>query len=192
MRSRFLILLFLFFSVTAKSQPFFKVIETKRIDLHGLKNTDNKVSKWFRIVSNRDKNRINGLYPIILPKDIDTLKAIEELLTYEGDRRPCALPLMNYNPARSQIYMSKDSIYSIQVEALFIINQLVYSKPFNYAAYPILVDTRTNKTYCIGGNVIHKAFNAYRKWYLQLKGKSIANMNEKSKMPLDGSTIRWF
>src|ERR1700733_7966209 len=158
MKYRFFSLLFLFFSFGAKSQRMFKVIEAKRSDLYGLKSTNNAASKYFRIVPNIDTARGYATYPIVVSKHIDTLKTIGELLEYEDDKRLCALQIWNYNPAKSKIYLGKDKSYSVQVEALFIINQLVYSNPFNYAAYPILVDRRTNKTYSIDGSAIHKAF----------------------------------
>lgn len=64
-------------------------------------------------------------YPLnLLAKKIDTVKPIEELLLLEGDIRLCSLPIICYNPLSSQIYIGEHKNYSIQVEALFVINQL--------------------------------------------------------------------
>lgn len=183
---------FLFISLCTKGQKIFKIIEFDRSELYNLNGKANKEKGYFRIVPNSDTAIINATYPVIFSKDIDTLKAIGELLKYEGDRRICALPICGYGPARSQIYLGQDTDYSIQVEALFIINQLVYLKPFNYSPYPILVDKRTNKAYSAAGIAIPMAFQAYHKWYQLLEEKGIAYIREKSIMPLDGSLIKWF
>ena len=192
MDNLFFIIVFLFFSLGMKAQKIFKVIEVDRNDIYDLKGTSKKTKGYFRIVSNSDTARINATYPLLFSKDIDTLKAIGELLKYEGDTRICALPIYSYSAEKSQIYAGRDTDYSIQVEALFIINQLVYVKIFNYASYPILLDKRNGKTYSIGSTMISMAFRAYKKWYQLLKEKGNAYVKDKSFMPLDGSSIRWY
>jgi hypothetical protein len=170
----------------------YKVLEIKRQDMVILKTDLDSVNKYFRIISSDSTLRINSTYPIMLTKDIDTIKAISELLSYEGDIRLCVFPINNYSTISSQIYLGKKKNYSIQVEALFIINQLVYENPFNYASYPILVDQDTNNTSCIDGKIVTRAFKAYKEWYKVLKSKGIHYIKKKSLMPLDGSGIKWY
>jgi hypothetical protein len=192
MKYPFYILMSLFISLGTKAQKMFKIVEVGRSNLFSPNDTSKKASGYFRIVSNSDTSGINADYPVMFSNSIDTLKAIGELLKYEGDRRICALPIYGYSPLTSKIYFGKDTNYSVQIEALFIINQLVYIDAFNYSPYPVLVDTRTNKSYCVEGTAIQMAFRAYYKWYQVLKKKGIAYFREKSIMPLDGSSIKWF
>jgi hypothetical protein len=42
------------------------------------------------------------------------------------------------------------------------------------------------------GRAISEAFQAYGKWYKELKEKGISFFREKSIMPLDGTFIKWF
>lgn len=170
----------------------FKVIAVKRTNLYGVATPENDTFKFFRIVLNDDSQGIDPVYPLRFPRQFDTLRAIKELLRYKGDKRICAFFITCYNPARSQIYMGANKNYSLQVEALFIINQLVLSKPFNYAAYPILVDKKSNATYSIGGIPISNAYSAYERWYRLLIEKGISQVRDKSIMPLKGSSVWWY
>jgi len=174
------------------SQSLFKVIEVSRSDVYSSQIEGDTINKYFRIVLAEDALGSSAAYPIVLPENADTLKAIAELLTYEGDTKLCVFPIRNYNRARSQIFLGGDKNYSLQVEALFIINQLVYKEPFNYSSYPILVDKKTNKIDCINGKVIYKAYEAYRNWYKELMRKGIGYIRNESIMPLDGSGVKWY
>jgi hypothetical protein len=179
-----------FFSL--KSQDLFKVISAKRTDVYGVPMPVSDTSNYYRIVLTAKKQRTDPDYPLSFPRRFDTLRAIKELLKYEGDTRTCAFAITCYNPARSQIYLGKEKNYSLQFEALYIINQLVFSKPFNYSAFPILVDRKSNMTYSISGIAISNAFIAYKRWYRLLTKMGISQARDKFIMPLDGSSVRWY
>lgn len=180
-----MLVLSLLSSITMYSQSIFKVVETRRDYLH------KEGKKYYKIKFINDTSSIS--YPIsILADEFDTLKAIKELLRLEGDTRLCSLPITNYNPLRSQIYLGTCKDYSIQVEALFIINQLILKKPFNYSSYPILVDKSTKKEASISGSIIKKAFQAYKDWYRKIKKKGFARIEDEETMPLYGSQIKWY
>ena len=172
------------------SQSIFKVVETKRYYLNKEEN-ESKHKKYYRI---KFVNGTSGIsYPMSIPtRKYDTLKAIKELLLLENDTRLCSLPITNYNPLRSQIYLGTCKDYSIQVEALFIINQLISKKPFNYASYPILVDRANKKEASVSGSIIKKAFEAYKDWYRKIKKNGIERIESEEAMPLYGSQIKWY
>lgn len=186
----FIIILFLLSSLKMYSQSIFKVVESKRNYLNETVN-ESEQKKYYRIKFVNDTSSIS--YPInILNGEFDTLKAIKELLLLEGDVRLCSLPITNYNPLRSQIYLGACKDYSIQVEALFIINQLILRKPFNYSSYPILVDKITKKESSISGSIIKRAFQAYKGWYRRIKKNGIDRIESEEMMPLYGSQIKWY
>ncbi len=192
MQRKLFVICFLLSSLTTVSQNLFKVIEVSRNELNELQEKRDSPVKHFRIVLNNDTSAINATYPFTFPKGIDTLRAIDELLRLEGDTRLCVFTINNYNPARSQIYSGDNVNYSIQVEALFLINQLVYEKPFNYSSFPMLVDKRIEQDDSVSGPVIANAFKAYRKWHKKVAKKGVEYIREKNIMPLSGSSIRWY
>lgn len=116
---------------------------------------------------------------------IDTIQAIKELLLFKGDTRLCDGPIMCYNPLVSRMYSGEER-YSLQVQALFKINQLIMESPFFYASSPVLVDNTTGETATISGKIINEAFTSYEYWFEKwLKNKD----NSK---PLDSANVRWF
>ena len=171
-------------------QSIFKVVETKRNYLNKKENKSEQ-KKYYRIKFVNDTSSIS--YPISIPTgEFDTLNAIKELLLLENDTRLCSLPITNYNPLRSQIYLGTCKDYSIQVEALFIINQLILKKPFNYSSYPILVDRANKKEASVSGSIIKKAFEAYKGWYRKIKKNGIERIESEEAMPLYCSQIKWY
>ena len=185
-----IIVFFSFSSLKMYSQPIFKVVETSRDYI----NKEVKISsqkKYYRIKFAHDSSNIS--YPVsILPDGFDTIKAIKELLNLEGDTRLSSLPITNYNPLSSQLYMGSCKDYSIQVEALFIINQLILKKPFNYSAYPILVNRSTNKEASISGPIIKNAFQAYKDWLKKITKNGLGSKLSEEMMPLYDSPVKWY
>ncbi len=177
----------------AESQSIFKVIKTERNYFIGSDSCQNENIEYYRITLSNDSFYLSPTYPLPLSSfHIDTIKAIKELLALKGDQRICAIPVNNYNPMRSQIYLGSHKNYSIQVEALFIINQLVFNDKFKYSSYPILVNKESHAEETISGKTISEAFKAYSRWYEMLKKMGISNIVSKRIMPLDGSNIRWY
>jgi hypothetical protein len=188
MKGYFLTLVFILGSLPMMSQNLFEV---KRINRYSFYKS-NEQGAYFRIVVNDKSLGIPPTYPLIFPTKFDTLRAIGELLKMEGDTRLCALPVTNFSSARSQIYSGGKKDYSLQVEALFIINQLVYKNAYDYASYPILVDDKTGRLYTVGGVVVSNAFKAYKRWYKHVLGKGISFITQNKIMPLDNEIVRWY
>jgi hypothetical protein len=178
---------------SGKAQSVFKVVRT--IKGSAVRDVDAAAdtATYYRIHLSGDTSEANRPYPFDFSRQvIDTISAIAELLLFENDDRRCALPIVNYGPGRDQPYTGRDTHFSIQVEALFLINQLVYSSPFTYAAYPVLYDDLNKRELATSGIVISQAYYAYRKWFKKVKKIGLHEIRERSIMPLDGAFVRWY
>ncbi|ANQ48227.1 hypothetical protein MY04_0845 [Flammeovirga sp. MY04] len=135
----------------------------------------------------------NYIYPILIEFNVDTLKLIEDLLKFQGDTSICVLPISCYDPKSSHIYMGQLKDYSIQVEALFIINQLYFNKSFSlYSPYPFVTNIETNKEASISGEIIDMAYEAYRQWYHKIKKIGLREARKQNIKPLDGYPLKWY
>jgi hypothetical protein len=180
-------------SFSGSAQSIFKVVLTIKnsgiMDVDGAADT----ATYYRIHLSGDTSEANLPYPFDFgAQPIDTIRAIAELLSFENDDRRCALPITDYDRGRQPYYTDRDTHYSIQVEALYLINQLVYPSPFTYAPYPVLFDDLNKRELATSGLVISQAFYAYGKWFKKLKKIGIAEIREKKIMPLDGAYVRWY
>lgn len=129
--------------------------------------------------------------------NIDTIKVIEELLSYEGDERLCSVPIMCYseiNSCNPNIYWGEEKRFSLQTEALFIINQIIFEKPclFNYMSNPVLQDLNSKKLESIKGDILARAYQSYKMWLSKAKKEGISEMLRKHVYPLDNSGVTWF
>jgi len=121
----------------------------------------------------------------------DTLELIKELLELEGDDRICAIPVQCYNPLVSRIYGGSKS-YSIQIEALFIINQLYFSKPFFYSPYPVLSNLESGASESVNGPNVELAYRYYKEWYKTIKEIGLAKARAMNIEPLNGCKVQWY
>ena len=125
--------------------------------------------------------------------EYEVFQMVDELLSYNGDTTLCGLEVNNYNPLRSQIYMGDDKGYTLQLEALFIINQLCMSKPFNYSSYPLLYD-KNNKSYIHGieKDAMSNVYNKYKTWFDEVKNIGLEEALKRNVDPLENSNYRWY
>jgi hypothetical protein len=152
-----------------------------------------KKSELFKIRFRGDNSDVNWMsYPIICPKGlvIDTLAVLRELLALEGDSRICVLPTILWNPLVSRAYSGAGTQYSIQVEALYIINQFFFEQPFAYSPIPAL-RFRDGEIESIAGPVVEEAFKSYKKWFSQLELIGVSEAKRRKLEPLSGSKARW-
>ena len=103
------------------------------------------------------------------------------------------LPISNHNPLSSQIYMGNLKRYSLQLEALFLINQIYLDDPFKYSAYPLLKDNEGNME-SVEGKLIEQAYEYYRDWFEKVK--SVGGLDQARKaglVPLrNAQAISWY
>jgi hypothetical protein len=124
----------------------------------------------------------------------DTVKLIEELLMLKGDIRRCAIPIVSYSINAYHSYTATtDTIRfcNIEVEALFLINQLLSDKPIRQQSYPLLV--MINKGKKVDANEITKrAYLAYGKWFKKAKKFGLYWTKRHGLYPLKGSGVKWY
>jgi hypothetical protein len=153
-------------------------------------------AQYFKIVMSDKPRGMFVCYDLPLQlgcyKGIDTIKAIENLLSFEGDTRPCVLEIKKYNSRTSYYWDRPDKDYSIQLEALFMINQICLPEPFAYSPIPALVDTQTRSAQTIDGALVKEAYRAYSNWLNLIKQSSLEEVLSQKIMPLDHSGVRWF
>jgi RHS repeat-associated protein len=127
---------------------------------------------------------------------IDTNKVIEELLLYEGDERLCLIPIRNYSMegCNPNYYWGEENRYSLQIEALFIMNQIIFKEPcrFFYMSSPVLKDIKTEEIASVKGDIIKRAYASYKKWFELAKLEGVSKIIERHIYPLDDSDIRWY
>ncbi|MCK5677004.1 MAG: hypothetical protein KAH72_00820 [Flavobacteriaceae bacterium] len=178
----------IFFSCNAIDKHYFEVIEGQR----SLFQKDNDSTKIYHRISLKG-NQDLLLYPINIKaySQEEKLQMIKELLTFKGDNRICSNPITNYKPELSQIYKGESENYSIQLEALFLINQIFFENPFNYSPMPVLIDDKTKKEETIKGDIIEMAYLNYEKWLKKVEEMGIEKALKNKIYPLNNSNLSW-
>lgn len=143
-------------------------------------------------------------YPLSLLPNTDTLQSIKALLSFEGDTRVCIIPIRCYNTLFARNTIWHKYRYSLQVEALFIINQLYYAHTKEgwayHSPYPILKAMIKEDGYdiilteSIDGDSIKMAYKAYRNWLAKIESLNISleEARKKNIHPLDGTNVFWY
>lgn len=192
-------LLFINMQACASQTCIFRSVELERGKLN-LTIKDTSASKgedtYHKISLCNMPNGILLNYDLIIEENIfsglDTIKAIEELLGFEGDTSLCVLRVLKYNNRSSNFWIEEQRDYSIQLEALYLINLLALNKPFQYAPIPALEDTKSKEKATIKGEIIQKAFEAYRIWFKVVKNQGLKKTLSEGYYPLDNSGISWY
>lgn len=151
----------------------------------------------YKIVSTHCHNIVCKLaYPLEMgatgKTKLDTLALIAELLRFKGDTRLCCLPIMCYSVEASQIYAEKARQYSLQLEALFLINQLYFKHPFRESPYPVLYDPRHKQFARIAGHLLVEAYRYYEQWYAQVKRLGLRESRKQNLAPLANASFHWY
>jgi len=125
--------------------------------------------------------------------DKEKIEIIENLLRLKGDQRILSRPVIGYNSEISQLYTGNEQKISIQVEALFLINQIYLKEDFkNYSPYPVIIDLKNNETQTLNGEIIDRAYMSYMNWFQEVKRMGLKESKEKKVFPLDNSGLRWY
>lgn len=119
--------------------------------------------RYYRIIQNKDSKERTFAdiclyqFDFSLSTEKEKLAMIKELLLFKGDTDNCSIMVKGYNIQSSQIIPDYFKTYSIQVEALFIINHIIFGNPYNYSPYPVLKKVR----------ILHRQKNNWS-WQLRL------------------------
>jgi len=113
----------------------------------------------------------------ITVSDSSKLILIAKLLNYESDTARCCLDATSwsFNGIEGCRGMPKTvKHYTLQVDALFIINRLCWPKLMElYSCSPVLYDKKTKKEINSDREKIRCVFQDYKKWYVECKAKGI-------------------
>lgn len=146
------------------------------------------VSGKFKINFIDDSSDYNlASYPLMnFGKEIDTLEVISELLSFRGDSRLCAIPRMSYSSLSSNI---ESGSYSIDLEALFLINQFFLGE--NYYSFSPCPRLKCSLTSMSDKEIIETAYDLYRNWFEEVKTIGLEKARSRQIYPLKNSEIFW-
>ena len=151
---------------------------------------------YYKIEFTKEKNPIipcSYFFDFKSYNESEKIEMIQELLKYENDTSLCSVKIRCYNPRRSQMVPGGIEYYSIQVEALFIINHIILSDPYYYSAFPMLRDRNDDSIETVKGGLIKDAFSFYKKWLEEVKREGLAKTINKKILPLnDKSSAVWY
>jgi hypothetical protein len=165
--------------------------------------TFNKIDTVYKIslLGNDDSMLRSKEYPIFWNKsvhfpNIDTTKILEELLKFEGDERICSVKIITYSGylCNPHLYLKSEKKYSLQVEALFIINQLLFNEScvFSYVSNPVLKERASKKYESIKGEIINRTYQAYKEWFKKAKIEGYSTLLQNHIYPLRDTGITWY
>lgn len=166
---------------------FFEV-KNPRCGVLGLEN------EGFKLTIKNEPTTVCSYSPSVfqnLPENL-LLAMARELLKFEGDTRVCVLKIIGYNNLRSQIYLGHRKSYTLQLEALLMINQIILNNPFNYSSHPLLFN-KLDSTYIYGEEIdMREIYQLYNNWLRKVETLGIEKINEMELLPLDGSIYKWY
>jgi len=141
------------------------------------------IYKGYKLIIHYKSDTLN-IKAKVFDYKLDFLKAINDkmkldvigmLLNYQGDTTMCCLKVQHYSFNGNEGCRGKvENIirYTIQVDALFIINRLVWPKLMElYSCSPILYDNKLKKEINSDQKKIKVVFDAYKKWYAECRAK---------------------
>jgi hypothetical protein len=120
------------------------------------------------------------------------LKIVDALLSYKSDTSTACLPVSSYgyngieNTCRGNPQSKR---LSIQVEALYLINQLFYQHASSfYFCYPVIVENETGKEVNDDAAIIELFYQNYEKWYAEVKRTGKINKD----FPFNTGAYSWY
>jgi hypothetical protein len=192
MTTKFLIILSILFYQNNSEGQIFKVETVDIIDGWMTSVVTNGTPPFYKIKLKSDDSELGMIvYPPFSEKDFtnsDIEKMIAELLTFKGDTRKC---FMKISCTEDITVPETISHYSLQLEALYMINSLFFKDYTTYSPCPILVNEKESFA-ATDEAIIAEAYAAYEKWFVEIKEIGIGNARAKSINPLEGSSIKWY
>jgi len=149
-------------------------------------------AKYYTITLTADPHGVLT-YPLKsdLVTSFDTVKAIGELLKYKGDTRICGTPVREYCLICSSIYMGGKYYYLLQLQALYLINHLVFDTASTHAPIPVLHDKRTGQDITVDEEGITRLYDAYIEWYEKVRHIAMAEIRKLGETPYKEAEVYW-
>jgi len=153
-------------------------------DVHIIKKTCSYFNKYSgeKLIIHYKKDTFNltssinySLFDFIKLPDSGKFLIIEKLLDYENDTSLCCMDVANWSFNGIEGCRGKPKgikRYTIQVDALFMINRLCWPKLMElYSCSQVLYDSKLKKSINTDPKKIKIVFAAYKKWYEECKAK---------------------
>ena len=124
--------------------------------------------------------------------DAVKLMLVEKLLAFKGDTAMVGMPMERYQYEGVERTCREPAVskrYTIQLEALYLINKLCYPRAssFNFC-YPVLYDAQDNREINDDPLALQEAYKAYESWFQQAKEKGVI----EGPFPFnEGQRYRW-
>jgi hypothetical protein len=153
------------------------------------------VNKYYKLVFVNDSIglfKCGYYYDFDNFSDSEKVEMIGELLSYEGDTSLCSKRVACYNVLVSMTVPREIKYYSIQVEALFIINHILLKQPYMFSAFPILRNRGGEPMESVRGPLVEKAYASYKEWFKLVKKNGLKDVVSKKILPLgDNAAVSW-
>lgn len=189
MITKYTILTFCFFLFLNPGEKVFKVDTISEVDSWMESMVPDDQPPFYKIrLSNDDSELGMIVYPPYSDKEFsndDIQQMIEELLTYKGDTRKCFMKI------KCDSYTGDNKQYSLQVEALYMINSLFFEDFDSFSPCTVLKNEAGTEA-TIDGEIINKAYTAYEAWFAKVKEMGISAAKAAKLDPLDGTGIKWY
>lgn len=139
--------------------------------------------KGYKLIIHYERDTINTTAKVY-DYNLDFLKGVSDktkldligmLLNYQDDTTMCCLKVQYYSFNGNEGCRGKVenvSHYTIQIDALFMINRLCWPKLMElYSCSPVLYDNKLKKTINTNPEKIKCVFKEYKKWFEECKAK---------------------
>lgn len=189
MLTKYTILTFCFFLFLNPTEKVFKVDTINQVDSWMESMIPDDKPPFYKIRLSNDESELGMIvYPPYSESEFsndDIQRMIEELLTYKGDTRKCFMKV------KCDSYSGDLKQYSLQVEALFMINSLFFEDFSSFSPCTILKDDAGTEA-TTDGEIVDKAFAAYETWFVKVKEMGIGAAKAAKLNPLEGTGIQWY
>jgi len=154
----------------------------REVQMRARPNSQRPCLYWYSRVDPRIKLPQDEKVPDV-NDERELQKGIACLLQLEGNENPSSIKGAT-SPRTSQTF----STTSVQVAALYYVSYLYYEK-WDHAHAAVLVDESSTKDQ---KKTVAKAFEAYRRWFGEVKKIGLHEARKAEADPLAGSGIRWY
>ncbi|GGG37278.1 hypothetical protein GCM10011344_42600 [Dokdonia pacifica] len=115
----------------------------------------------------------------------EKLDMIGELLSYKGNKKTASFHITSSNRNLSQLYIGDVKSYSVEIQALLMINEIYFTNPFYYSPFPILISSHSDKEINNEKESILDVYSQYEKWYKRIRKKGFVKSKRQKIIPLD-------
>lgn len=175
--SKITFLAIMFFGCNSPQEPQEFIIKNNMIILKSLVNS-NKIGQF------------DFYKKIQESSDEEKLIMIKELIHFERDTSLSKPFISCYNKNLSQLYQGNVKGTTIEIEALFMINQIYFKNPFYFSPYPIIVDN-SGKEVNNSASEMKNVFQEYKSWLNKVEKMGIVEAQKKNIVPLSNGNYKW-